>query len=240
MRDRITRLEALEKRLREYNHSLKFKKQELVQINAEISSQGDTEADREMNEAQHRLREISAEINAISGEVSEYTRDIEHLQFIDQTLLPSSAFRTQVLVKYLHHISQILSVVTPIIFSDVTVGLAVNQKATGIDIEITRKGKPIEYKQLSGGEKRRLDIVIILAFQRFLMEASGVRTNLVVFDEPFDGLDAGGVDAVMNCMDALFGDEVAVYVISHNDDIKTRFDSVVRVVKEAGVSHIAA
>jgi DNA repair exonuclease SbcCD ATPase subunit len=233
----MSRLESYTQTIRDFNTSMQYKKQQLARINSQIASQGESD-NKEIEEVKTKIQNTIDAINVAQEAINEYTRDIEHLNFIDKALVPSSSFRTQLLAKYLGHITGILKGITPSVFNDTQVSLVVDEKATGVHIEILRSGKPIEYKQMSGGERRRLDIIIILAFQRFLMEASGVRTNLVVFDEPFENLDSNGVESVLNAMDILFPEDMAVYVISHNDALKSRFQSVIRVVKEDGVSRV--
>lgn len=223
--------------IRAAESALGMKKRELVALNTEIAAQIEPENDK-TQELRIKLESTLAEVNGLNEEIGEYAKKLEGLEYIDSLLLPASQFRTKVLEKYLVHVSQIIDIVSPLVFPDVEISLTTNSKATGIDILITKAGRVIEYKTLSGGEKRRLDIVIILAFQRFLIEASGVNTNLVVLDEVFDSLDTRGVESVINCIDTLFPESHAVYVISHNTELKSKFDSIVKVSKSSGVSRL--
>ena len=91
---------------------------------------------------------------------------------------------------------------------------------------------------LSGGERKRLDIIIILSLQRFLLESSGISTNLIVFDEIFDALDNEGVESILECLNYMYSEDTSVYVISHNTDIKGMFDSVLTVEKTDNISQI--
>jgi DNA repair exonuclease SbcCD ATPase subunit len=94
------------------------------------------------------------------------------------------------------------------------------------------------YKSLSGGEKRRVDIIVILSLQRFLLECTGVSTNLLVFDEIFDSLDNVGIQMVLNCIDTIFDEGLCVYIITHKSDFRVSFESFVEIEKVNDISSI--
>jgi DNA repair exonuclease SbcCD ATPase subunit len=119
-----------------------------------------------------------------------------------------------------------------------TIEPTVGGKSSGLDLPLYRNGRKIGYKAFSGGERRLVDIALILAFQRFQIEASGLSSNLLVFDEIFDGLDRFNVERVLGAIEALFPESNAIYVITHNDSLKSVFSSVIRVVKEESISTI--
>lgn len=199
----------------------------------------DISSDEDAAPLKARLEELNAEVNTLNGRINELEKQKSHFDFLSQTLLPSSQFRTKVLADYIAVVSDIMATISPLVFPHIKTRLVVDKKSTGIDIEIVKCDKPMEYKQLSGGEKRRLDVVIILSIQKFLLEASGIKTNLLVFDEIFDSLDSSGVESVLNAIDALFDPNIAVYIISHNNGLKSRFDNIVHVMKDGGVSRLA-
>lgn len=165
---------------------------------------------------------------------NENTTELDHIQYLDSLLLPSSPFRSFVLEQYLNHINIILSYISPMVFDGVHASLAIDSKKAGIDIVLKKGEKPYSYKALSGGEKRRLDVIIILALQKFILEHSGVSSNLIVFDEIFDGLDTKGIELVIGCLDSLFGEDVCTYIITHRDDFKSMFDQIITVIKDKG------
>ena len=233
----LTQSEAIYSNIKVHESLVSSKKRDLSVLVSEMAEQAEPENDK-VAELKAKLDDTVATVNSINEQLHEQTKRLEGFEYIDSLLLPSSPFRTRVLEKYLVHITNIIDEISPLVFPDVEVQLAINNKATGIDLLVTKGGRIVEYKSLSGGEKRRLDIVIILAFLRFLIEASGVSTNLVGLDEIFDALDHRGVESVIACIDSLFPDTHAVYVISHNTELKSQFDSIVRVEKRDGVSRL--
>lgn len=233
----LTVIDKVSSDIRMQETMMSSKKRDLSTVLADMAKQAEPENDK-VGDLRKRLEDTVATVNTINEQLREHTKRLEGFEFIDSLLLPSSPFRTKVLEKYLIHITNIIDHISPLVFPDVEIQLAINNKATGIDLLVTKGGRVVEYKSLSGGEKRRLDIVIILSFLRFLIEASGISTNLVGLDEIFDSLDTRGVESVISCIDTLFPDTHAVYVVSHNTELKSQFDSIVKVEKKSGMSYL--
>lgn len=213
------------------------KNRELAGIIAEIK-ESKTDNSKEIVELKEKLQGLLDTVNGFNEEFALYNNKLREVREIDNLLLPSSKFRTAVLEKYLTHITKIIDSVAPMVFKGIDIILAPTAKGDGIDINLVKDGIIYDYKMLSGGQKKRLDIIIILAFQKFLIETSGVSTNLVVLDEIMDTLDSEGVDSILQCMESLFPEDTAVYVMSHNANIKSHFNSVIRVEYENGTSSL--
>jgi DNA repair exonuclease SbcCD ATPase subunit len=194
----------------------------------------------DLEEIKSDLDILVMEVNLIQERINEVSLNMSNSEYIHDLLLPSSQFRTKVLERYLSFINSLISSITPLLYGEVSIKLEVDPKGHGVFLQIMKGTTEYNYKSLSGGEKRRVDIIIILAMQRFLIESSGFSSNLLVFDEIFDNLDKMGVQNVLSCIDTLFPESSCIYIITHNDSIKSLFNSVVRVVKEDDISRIEA
>lgn len=221
--------------LQDSHNKLKLLKRQFSDAQAETARKSESV---DIQALQTQLDTINADVNDLHEQIASVEKEKGRYEYLSQLLMPSSQFRTKVLDDYIQIVSNIIETVSPVLFQNVTIRLSINDKATGIDINVFKGQDEIDYKQLSGGEKRRLDVIIILSIQKFLLEASGIRTNLLSFDELFEGLDSTGVDAVVNALEFMFEDGLCMYVISHNDSLKQRFDSIISVVKEFGVSRV--
>jgi DNA repair exonuclease SbcCD ATPase subunit len=71
------------------------------------------------------------------------------------------------------------------------------------------------YKSCSGGERRRVDVALLLGLAELADAASGEDTGLLALDEIFDSLDADGVEAVASAL-AEIGTRRPVLVVTHN------------------------
>jgi DNA repair exonuclease SbcCD ATPase subunit len=105
------------------------------------------------------------------------------------------------------------------------------------DIRIMRDGVKVDYVACSNGERRRVDVAILLALQSLVYERNAAGCNLVVLDEVFDSLDRVGVEKVVS----LLADEAetkTIFVISHLNEMRDYFNQEVIIVKENGVSEV--
>lgn len=199
----------------------------------------DTDSSGELSILTKTVESLTEAVNIIKSELDVVDKDLGFLKYLDGLLKPSSKFRGQILEKYLTYVNTILNQISPMVLDKVGVNLVViDKKGVGVDLVVTKNGKQVPYKSRSGGEKRRIDIVLILGFQKFLLDLHNISTNLLMFDEIMDPLDKKGVESVLNCLDSIFPQDMAIYVISHNDTFKSMFDDLITVVKENDVSRI--
>lgn len=102
-------------------------------------------------------------------------------------------------------------------------------KESGKGVQIIVDGSH-KIESYSSGETRRIELATHLALKEVVKDVSGFSCNITVLDEVFESLDLSGKDAVVDCLKTL-SDDSAVYVISHDSDIKGRFNSITTVVK---------
>lgn len=68
---------------------------------------------------------------------------------------------------------------------------------------------------LSGGERKRLEIATILALRRVVELLGRFRSNIIIFDEMFDQLDASGIERVIEYL-RTYNDKESLFLISHS------------------------
>ena len=65
-----------------------------------------------------------------------------------------------------------------------------------------------------------------------------MQTNLAIYDECFEGLDEVGSENVIKLLRERLDRLETIFVITHNDHLKTLFEQVVTVQKIDGLSKI--
>ena len=105
-------------------------------------------------------------------------------------------------------------------------------------VEVINADGGSSYASNSSGEKKRVDIAINLALQSLVASRSNKKLNLIILDEILDSLDDAGVEHIMSLLQEISNDKSSVFVISHNDSIKSVFTNTITVVKENGYSTI--
>ena len=224
-------VEAMEAQLREIN----IVNYNIQQLTSKLETKNE---DFDTSELERSLEENKKILEELTDKVDSTNLDLINTKWIDSLLVPSSDFRTQTVINYLDRINLLFEDIVPILMMGAHLKLTVTKDGKGIDLELTLDDKPRPIESLSGGELRLIEISIILAFQRFRCQTSGVSSTLLSFDEIFDFIDNEGVDRILTSLELLFPDDICIYIISHNQLIKEKFNSVITLIKENGVSRI--
>jgi len=152
-------------------------------------------------------------------------------------LLKDTGIRTRIIQQYLpiinRNINAYLSALNfPVLFT-------LNEQ-----FEETLKSRHrdvFSYENFSEGEKRRIDLALVLTWRSIARMKNSVYTNLLIFDEIFDSsLDLAGTEDFLALLHTL-GTDTNTFVISHKTDaLIDKFPHVVSVTKEKGFSVVRA
>ena len=119
-------------------------------------------------------------------------------------------------------------------------GLSKQEKEVRVEEALTLMGlEPAQFAEemplaLSGGEQRRVAIAGVLALKK----------KVLLFDEPFSGLDESGVYALLKVLWVLRKEGITIIIVSHNEDalaMVTKRILIVedgRIAKDAPVSEV--
>ena len=107
---------------------------------------------------------------------------------------------------------------------------------------IKNNGSEVKYISLSGGEKRKLNLAIMLALQDLSSKVSRTDCDLVFFDEVCDNVDDNGILAIHNLFLSLREQYPTkkLFLITHNNKLSELLNETqeIKVVKEKGISSI--
>lgn len=99
--------------------------------------------------------------------------------------------------------------------------------------KITTDTGEMEYQELSGGEKVRIDLASMLALNLIASRHFNIEDGLfgiLVLDEIFSSLDEAGVEVVYQIINGFTAQ--SIYVISHDPSMKSMFDKVLTVMRD--------
>ena len=103
---------------------------------------------------------------------------------------------------------------------------------------IDSNGIEMSYEMYSGGERQKVRLSIARALTQFIKDSCGVEFNFIAFDEPNDALDDVGKEINFETFQELSEEGKLVLVTDHDSLFKDKFDEVIKVIKENGVSNI--
>lgn len=105
---------------------------------------------------------------------------------------------------------------------------------------ITNNGRNIHFISLSGGEKRKINLAVMLALQALLTSTSKKQCNIVFFDEVADNIDDDGILCLYNLLTSIKDESRTIFLISHNNYLKSLLDSTqnITIMKTRGESKL--
>jgi exonuclease SbcC len=116
-------------------------------------------------------------------------------------------------------------------------------KESRIDEDFTpivdQDGYEQDYNYLSGGEKTSLALAYRLSLNTIVQRVSaGIKSNLLILDEPTDGFSKEQIFKIRDILDELKCPQVVM--VSHERELESFADQVMRVEKKDGISQIKA
>lgn len=148
---------------------------------------------------------------------------VAELAVCDQ-VLGLKGVRVAVLAKALEATEQLANLSLMQMGSDIRVQLrsfSETKKGTtnsNISIEVTGAGAGYGYKASSGGERRRIDAALLLAFAEVAEASFGRSGGTLFLDEVFDALDADGCSGIVSVLTDL-AQRRCLVVITHRPEL---------------------
>jgi len=163
--------------------------------------------------------------------VNEATRVKEHQEFLHKLLTNKDSFvRKRIIDQNLAFLNQRLTY-----YLD-KIGLPhIVEFQNDLTVIITQLGQDLDFDNLSRGERNRLILSMSWAF-RDVWENLYHSINLLFIDELVDsGMDASGVESSIAVLKRMTRErDKNVFLISHRDDLTSRVNHVLKVIKENG------
>jgi DNA repair exonuclease SbcCD ATPase subunit len=92
---------------------------------------------------------------------------------------------------------------------------------------------------LSGGEKRKISLSVMLGLQELLRISHNQKSNLMFFDEVAENLDQEGLEGLYILLSEL-KKEKTLFVITHNNYLKSLMDNArtITMIKSKGITRL--
>jgi len=163
--------------------------------------------------------------------VNELTKLKDHQEFLYKLLTNKDSFvRKRIIDQNLAFLNQRLT------YYLYKIGLPhIVEFQNDLSVLITQLGQDLDFDNLSRGERNRLILSMSWAF-RDVWENLYHPINLLFIDELVDsGMDASGVEASIAVLKKMTRERNKnVFLISHRDDLTSRVNHVLKVIKENG------
>lgn len=217
---------------------LKAKSDELAQYVAQLNdyksySSSTSLLEESIGAEEAKIRESQAQLSSLNEQIAVVDKKISIANYYNNQL--SRKFRSFLLegvINYMNHKS--IEYSSYLFEKQGTVTLEI--EGNNINIYLGNR----RFEDLSGGEGRRVDIVLQLIQRDLARNESGFTSNILVMDEILDNLDSVGADSVIRLLEHKSPDVETMLIVSHKQDITIPSDRVIKVVKSADqLSHIS-
>ena len=165
------------------------------------------------------------------SKVNDLTKVKDHQEFLYKLLTNKDSFvRKKIIDQNLNYLNTRLTYYLDKIGLPHTV-----EFQSDLTVLITQLGQDLDFDNLSRGERNRLILSLSWAF-RDVWENLYQSINLLFIDEMIDsGMDASGVESSIAILKKMTRErEKNVFLISHRDDLTSRVNQVLKVIKENG------
>lgn len=205
--------------------------QNLEQKLLELEAQTDPYADQISEMQNSALSEIDYTA------LNDFKRVLDHQEFLLKILTNKDSFvRKRIIDQNLSYLNTRLSYYLDALGLPHTVVFQ-----NDLTVAISELGRELSFDNLSRGERNRLILSLSWAF-RDVWENAQQQINLMFVDELLDsGLDSAGVNLALAELKRMSRDSRrSVFLVSHRDELSSRVNSVLSVIKENGFTQISS
>jgi DNA repair exonuclease SbcCD ATPase subunit len=183
------------------------------------------------NTEHEKLDEFKSNLQQTIEYLADKKQEIVHHDFA-YSLLKDDGVKTKIIRKYLPFINQQVNRYLQMMDFYINFHLDEEFKET-VKSPIH---EDFSYSSFSEGEKMRIDLALLFTWREVARLKNSVNTNLLIMDEVFDSsLDGFGTDEFLKIIRYVIKD-ANIFVISHKQDMRDKFESVIMFDKVKGFS----
>lgn len=194
-----------------------------------------------LREASEQVHELCAQLEELRVQIEDGESDVAELEACAH-VLGYKGVRAHILGRSLRGIEAVANVWLARMHPTVRIALHpyAELKKGGVDdsisLEVQGAGAGQGYRASSQGERRRIDIALLLGLAEVSAAARGEEPGTLWFDEVFDCLDDAGVEAVVEVLREKARAR-AVVVITHSKALMARLPDALRLhVTDGGIA----
>jgi DNA repair exonuclease SbcCD ATPase subunit len=221
----VNKIKEYENIIKNKNESLTYEKSRVIKLDTIISDEDYAKLEAELKETQEKY--VAAK------------KDGLYNKFIGKAL-GDKGIRKYITLKVIPFLNKAVNRYLSMLGSDYTITFNEDLK----EKLISRSRDERSYASFSGGEKRRIDLSVLLALMDISKLQNSIDTNILILDEVLDtSLDNEGAQSFIEHLKGSFRQaypDKCIYIITHRKDAvgDDSFDSIIHLVKENGFTRI--
>ena len=179
---------------------------------------------KKLKEYQEKIAKATVIVQELTSENSKYLTKIDVAKHIQQMI--TKDFRAYLLTDIVGFMNNKLSEYSRVLFSNDTDLIHISTDSSKLDIFLG----DTQYESLSGGEKKKIDLALVLAQRDIALQVSGFSCNIIIFDEILENLDEQASNVALTLLNSVSEEIESLYIISHNN-YSIPVDSTITVTK---------
>lgn len=185
------------------------------------------------------MADIEKQLNEIATAQTEYQDNYnkydEYINVIKHSIqLVTKEFRTYLLQNSIAYLNKLLSMYSKELFSNDKDVIAIDSDDAKLDIKLGEA----TFESLSGGEKTRVNIALLLAQKSLANIIGNISCNIIILDEILGYCDSQAESNVINLISKELESLESIYMISHKE-IPVGYDTQLVIVKDkSGLSRV--
>ena len=185
------------------------------------------------------LENLDTEISNIGNEIAEcteiYTQNNEYEEVVKNSIqLVTKEFRTYLLQNSLLYLNKLLANYSSELFSNEKDIITIDGDDSKLDIYLGNA----TYESLSGGEKTRVNIALLLAQKSLANIIGNISCNIIILDEILGYCDSHAENNVINLIVRELDSLESIFMVSHKE-IPIGYDTQLIIVKnQDGLSSV--
>lgn len=194
-----------------------------------------------IEEFEEMIKKIVSDIEIIDAQLQEaedlYNKYNDYVSVVKNSIqLVTKEFRTYLLQNSLQYLNKLLAQYSSQLFSNETDVIRIEEDDTKLNIKLGNA----TYESLSGGEKTRVNIALLLAQKSLANIIGNISCNIIILDEILGYCDSQAEENVINLLTQELESLESIYMVSHKE-IPIGYDAQLVIVKDKrGLSRIAS
>lgn len=240
IRDKISSLEIEKKTISNelipFKNNITNKKYEIENLSLEIQN-----ISKEISKHQSSIENLKSNLKNTNQDEKIQTLNNEIVDFISQqtekkeilsileiwqsVFSPESNIRTEILKDYIKIISErATNYISKMFGEQLVFELVFDSSDNSLYDNFVRNGFSFNFFSLSQGEKKRIELGVLLAFYEIMSLAENSKLNILILDEPFDGIADDQINFVMDTVRTfVYKYNVQTFFITHNAALDDMF-----------------
>lgn len=229
--------QALKTELNSLSDRYVYLREEISRLRQQQQERAAWESRRQLVEGQRgevseQLTKLGNELVDLEDSVDDAAAELEEHRAVER-VLGLQGVRAHIVARTLSGIEQVANLWVARLFPGVSIGLRPDTElksgrvAEKICLIVNGVGHGDGYDGCSGGERRRLDVALLLALGEVQAGVAGGNYSTVFADEIFDALDHAGQEAAARVLEEI-SQERCVVVISHLPEFVEGLDAAAR------------